>query len=769
MKKIFISFLLYLSFVSNGFSQMNSPLYTNDVGITQIKLSGYPAGEHLWDYTYKYVFCKGDTTTIFCTAYNFGTVNQTNVPIYCRVNNGPIQGPSYAYLLEPGIIVASWTTPNIIVPLTADSNITVKMWTALANDENHNNDTVVRVFPLVINPYQTPFGYGFSPYNFMHWPENNYQTCCRPSANVSFPWNIDNLFNINVSSYICGNGAPEPTNICTPPIYLSGDSTYILSFRYDCQDSLNILNGFSVRMQPFHSISSGDGGTQFGKTTNYTKVRIPIIPPYSRQWYFAFACQPITNSGQGNGYIHIDSLLLKASTDKDVCTKSLIMPAIIPIKQNIPYFINIKNLLFATASFNNVTRLIKNGSIFSNNNITMSPLPLGKDTTFFGTFQSTTQGNLLLRNRTMLTGDIDPTNDSLDNSYLSLIDTSYSWQTDDNQRLFDSYRMEGNKYYLSTQDTLNSLSVKWGRISTTINPVTLEVWDASTWGPPTVFRTTIKDSITLSPTDSVQWRTYMSVNPIILPAGVYFICIKSPSANVDIRVSNYPTNFTTRFSYASISVPPSGWGNSRLFFIKPNFKARVILPPLPGTPTLTQPANGASTLRTITFKWNTVQYATSCKLQIANDNGFATIIKDTTVVPDSARFVFIPGGTHYWRVAGINIAGQGPWSAVWSFTVYPLGINQNSSEIPKEFALYNNYPNPFNPKTTIKFDLPKLSFVTMKVYDISGKEIEVLANQNMEGGVYEFSWNATKYASGIYFYRITAGDYIATKKMILLK
>jgi len=99
----------------------------------------------------------------------------------------------------------------------------------------------------------------------------------------------------------------------------------------------------------------------------------------------------------------------------------------------------------------------------------------------------------------------------------------------------------------------------------------------------------------------------------------------------------------------------------------------------------------------------------------------------------------------------------------------PVNANGTISELPKEFGLYQNYPNPFNPTTSIKFDLPKLSFVTLKVYDISGKEIEVLANHYVEGGTFVYNWDASKYASGVYFYRLTAGDFRETKRMVLLK
>ncbi len=99
-------------------------------------------------------------------------------------------------------------------------------------------------------------------------------------------------------------------------------------------------------------------------------------------------------------------------------------------------------------------------------------------------------------------------------------------------------------------------------------------------------------------------------------------------------------------------------------------------------------------------------------------------------------------------------------------------INQLSSEIPKTFSLSQNYPNPFNPETKIKFDIPAGSSVAqtfLAVYDVLGKQVAVLVNQNLQPGTYEVNWNAADYPSGVYFYKITLGTFRETKKMILLK
>lgn len=99
----------------------------------------------------------------------------------------------------------------------------------------------------------------------------------------------------------------------------------------------------------------------------------------------------------------------------------------------------------------------------------------------------------------------------------------------------------------------------------------------------------------------------------------------------------------------------------------------------------------------------------------------------------------------------------------------PIGIQNINSEIPKEFRLFQNYPNPFNPITKIKFAIPKVSFVRLAVYDLLGREVESLVNGQLTTGTYEVNWNAIKFSSGVYFYKLTAGDFNLVKKMSLIK
>jgi photosystem II stability/assembly factor-like uncharacterized protein len=108
----------------------------------------------------------------------------------------------------------------------------------------------------------------------------------------------------------------------------------------------------------------------------------------------------------------------------------------------------------------------------------------------------------------------------------------------------------------------------------------------------------------------------------------------------------------------------------------------------------------------------------------------------------------------------------------------PIGIVPISTEIPSLHSLSQNYPNPFNPSTYIEFDVSKSSFVSLKVFDVLGREVAALVNENLKPGTYEVDWNASNYPSGVYFYTLVVGEntnkgnnisFTETKRMVLLK
>ena len=96
-------------------------------------------------------------------------------------------------------------------------------------------------------------------------------------------------------------------------------------------------------------------------------------------------------------------------------------------------------------------------------------------------------------------------------------------------------------------------------------------------------------------------------------------------------------------------------------------------------------------------------------------------------------------------------------------------IGQTGTQVPANYELKQNYPNPFNPGTVIKFNVRDFRFVSLKIYDVTGREVARLVNEKLSPGQYEVSWDASGYSSGVYFYRLTSGDFNETKRMIYLK
>ena len=99
----------------------------------------------------------------------------------------------------------------------------------------------------------------------------------------------------------------------------------------------------------------------------------------------------------------------------------------------------------------------------------------------------------------------------------------------------------------------------------------------------------------------------------------------------------------------------------------------------------------------------------------------------------------------------------------------PIGIRNTNAIIPDYFSLSQNYPNPFNPTTNIKYQITQNKLVTLKIFDILGKEIATLINEKQSPGTYEVNWDASAFPSGVYFYKLTTGDFTETKKMLLIK
>jgi hypothetical protein len=133
----------------------------------------------------------------------------------------------------------------------------------------------------------------------------------------------------------------------------------------------------------------------------------------------------------------------------------------------------------------------------------------------------------------------------------------------------------------------------------------------------------------------------------------------------------------------------------------------------------------------------------------------------------------LTGNRRVWSIGGCPYAPYaGAGTNVVNCGLYIVPITSSSpvtTQIPDDYKLEQNYPNPFNPLTKINFDIPKTGFVSVKIFDVLGKEIKMLVNEVKNAGSYSIEFDGSSLASGTYFYRMESGGFIATKKMILIK
>ena len=202
------------------------------------------------------------------------------------------------------------------------------------------------------------------------------------------------------------------------------------------------------------------------------------------------------------------------------------------------------------------------------------------------------------------------------------------------------------------------------------------------------------------------------------------------------------------------------------------FSFKVIVA-LPSVPTLASPADSAINLQLTTpLSWNAATGADGYHLQVSTSSTFASPVIDDSTLTTTSRSVssLVLNTTYYWRVRSKNAAGYSAFSLARSFkTIRTTAVEKLDGQIPTDYMLSQNYPNPFNPTTTIQYSLPAAGMVTLRVYDILGKQVFELVNQYQTAGNYLFKVNALNLPSGMYLYELRAGTFVQTKRMILEK
>jgi len=204
---------------------------------------------------------------------------------------------------------------------------------------------------------------------------------------------------------------------------------------------------------------------------------------------------------------------------------------------------------------------------------------------------------------------------------------------------------------------------------------------------------------------------------------------------------------------------------------------------VPASPLTISPSGTTNVQRIATFKWHASAYAAKYHLEIASSNavdsigGFkaANVVFDT-LTADTMKQLSLPlasSTTYYWHVNASDTAGTSDYSTAPNFTTGTLLLVGEPNAGPAKFDLSQNYPNPFNPSTKINYSLQQAELVTLRVYNELGQEVATLVNGRQEAGSYSVTFNAgngtRSLSSGVYFYRLNAGSFVSTKKLILMK
>ncbi len=186
------------------------------------------------------------------------------------------------------------------------------------------------------------------------------------------------------------------------------------------------------------------------------------------------------------------------------------------------------------------------------------------------------------------------------------------------------------------------------------------------------------------------------------------------------------------------------------------------------------------------FAWNVVNLASKYRLQVAIDSTVYTsgdsvglflakdLVFDTTLTTakDTSIQLSSPleaNTKYFWHVAGLDTAGAGLFSTGSFSTGTGILAVDELGGIPTKFELFQNFPNPFNPTTVIQYDIPKSSQVMIRVYDVLGREVVTLVDERQAPGEYSVEFNASGFASGVYFFSMNAGTYTKIQKMMLIK
>ncbi|MCI0706995.1 MAG: T9SS type A sorting domain-containing protein [Ignavibacteriae bacterium] len=323
------------------------------------------------------------------------------------------------------------------------------------------------------------------------------------------------------------------------------------------------------------------------------------------------------------------------------------------------------------------------------------------------------------------------------------------------------------------------------------------VWTASQTGSASLLGTPLALPISVSTTSNPDfdndgteypyvkpyqnWRTIdLRGYNIILdqPFFVGFWHSATPANDATVMVTKYPSE-TAYNSYAYLHEPNStngpGWyylsaapDTIYLFLIRA-YASIGGTPVAPSPPVLATPANGATGQSlSPTLMWQAINGASSYDLQVADNQNFSAPILDTTGIQSTSHALsgLTSNTTYYWRVRAVNSAGTGQFSGAYSFST--------EGDVPATYVLAQNFPNPFNPGTTISYGIPQPGHVKLQVFDMLGRVVTTLVDAQQPAGTYDVVWDgrnrdSVPVATGMYFYRLESGSHSEVKRLVVLR
>jgi len=409
-------------------------------------------------------------------------------------------------------------------------------------------------------------------------------------------------------------------------------------------------------------------------------------------------------------------------------------------------------------------------------------------------------GNIDLRMRTVTVSDRAPASFSLlspaNGDTVKVVTPAFKWKTSLDPDLADTVRYQ---IFISTSSFFSSAltdTFSAGKDTTITLPVALKqrtryywkVQAADRWGQSTF---SAQSWSFMAPDFAPRTPTFVSpangaVNqPTILPVSW---SASAGAITYRLQIATTIAFTATAFDDSTITTPSQQIGPLKInttYYARVNAKNtngtsawsspvwRFTTVALPGPVSLVSPLHaamiGADSVR---FIWRKSQSAVSRYwFELAADSLLTNPVIDSTLsANDTTKVVrrFLTNQSYWWRVKAKNTTGWGLFSEKRRFSILRTGV-ASDNDVPLEFSLSQNYPNPFNPSTSINYTLPKSAQVELRIYDLKGREIQVLVNGRNEAGKYTVDFNAADLQSGVYFYRLRAGNFVQTRKMIVVK